>query len=71
MLNQEEFFKHKLEECRELATQAVNADDRIFWQQAAAHWEERLAYVRRPQPAKEAQRYAHTRRVLGKRNAAR
>ncbi len=36
------FFKKQIEECRELAKHAVDEDDRAFWQQAAARWEEQL-----------------------------
>jgi len=38
----EEFFKKQLEECRELEKQAVDAEDRAFWRQAAERWQEQL-----------------------------
>jgi hypothetical protein len=36
------FFKKQIEECRELEKHAVDEEDRAFWQQAAARWEEQL-----------------------------
>jgi hypothetical protein len=36
------FVKRQIEECRELARHAVDEEDRAFWQQAAARWEEQL-----------------------------
>jgi hypothetical protein len=38
----EEFFKKQIEECRELESQAVSAEDRAFWRQAVGRWEEQL-----------------------------
>jgi hypothetical protein len=40
--DKEEFFKKQIEECRELESQAVSAEDRAFWQQAAGRWKEQL-----------------------------
>jgi hypothetical protein len=37
-----QFFKKQVEDCRELERQAVNAQDRAFWRQAADRWEEQL-----------------------------
>jgi hypothetical protein len=42
MIDEELYCQHKLDECRELARNAVTEDDRIFWQQAAEHWAGRL-----------------------------
>jgi hypothetical protein len=41
-LDWQEFFKAQIEECRELERQAVNGEDRAFWRQAIARWEEQL-----------------------------
>jgi hypothetical protein len=41
----QEFFKKQIEECRELERQAVNADDRVFWQKTTQRWEEQLRLV--------------------------
>jgi hypothetical protein len=38
----EEFFKKQVEECCELEGQAVTAEDRAFWRQAANRWQEQL-----------------------------
>ncbi len=38
----QEFFKKQIEECRELEKQAVNTEDRAFWRQAGARWEEQF-----------------------------
>jgi hypothetical protein len=40
--DKEEFFKKQVEECRELERQAVTAEDRTFWLQAAERWQEQL-----------------------------
>jgi hypothetical protein len=40
------FFKQQIEECRELENQAVNAEDRAFWRQAGARWEEQFRQAR-------------------------
>jgi len=58
----EEFFKKQIEECRELGKQAVNTEDRAFWQQAAGRWEEQH---RRAQQAQQRNRqHAHRRKAL-------
>ena len=38
----QQFFKTQIEECRELERHAVNREDRAFWRQAVARWEEQL-----------------------------
>jgi hypothetical protein len=45
--DKEEFFKKQIEECRELESQAVSADDRAFWRQAVGRWEEQLRQAQR------------------------
>lgn len=40
--DKEEFFKKRVEDCRELERTAVNAEDRAFWRQAADRWQEQL-----------------------------
>jgi len=45
------FFKRQIEECRELGRHAVDKEDRAFWQQAAARWEEQLRIVQHRQSA--------------------
>jgi hypothetical protein len=47
LLDKEEFFKKQSEECRELARNAVNADDRAFWEKAAKRWNEQLRTAKR------------------------
>jgi len=46
------FFKKQIEECRELARHAVDAEDRAFWQQAAARWEDQLRSLLRETPGR-------------------
>jgi hypothetical protein len=41
-----------MEECRELARHAVEEEDRAFWQQAAARWEEQLRAMQQIRPPK-------------------
>ena len=38
----QKFFTTQIEECRELERQAVNVEDRAFWQQTGRRWEEQL-----------------------------
>ena len=45
--DKEEFFKKQIEECRELESQAVSAEDRAFWRQAVGRWEEQLRQAQR------------------------
>ena len=40
--DKQEFFKKQIEECRELESQAPNAENREFWRQAAERWEQQL-----------------------------
>ena len=47
LLDKEEFFKKQSGECRGLAQHAINADDRIFWEQAAKYWSEQLRAAKR------------------------
>ena len=47
LLDREEFFKKQTEECRDLARNAVNGDDREFWEQAAKRWNEQLRAAKR------------------------
>ena len=47
LLDREEFFKKQTEECRDLARNAVNADDRAFWELAAKRWNEQLLAAKR------------------------
>src|SRR5215831_4677212 len=60
LLDREEFFKKQTEECRDLARNAVNADDRAFWELAAKRWNEQLLAVKRANRPKR-----QTRRVAG------
>jgi hypothetical protein len=39
MIDKKLFFQRQIEECRELARHAVDAEDRAFWLQAAERWE--------------------------------
>jgi hypothetical protein len=50
----EDFFKKQVEECRELERQAVTADDRAFWRQAADRWQEQLRQTQTRTPKKAA-----------------
>jgi hypothetical protein len=52
--DKEEFFKKQIEECRELESQAVSAEDRSFWRQAAGRWEQQLRQAQ-AQPRKRPQ----------------
>jgi hypothetical protein len=52
--DKEEFFKKQIEECRELESQAVSAEDRAFWRQAVGRWEEQLRQAK----------HANTKRAL-------
>jgi hypothetical protein len=45
-------FQRQIEECRELARQAVNAEDRAFWLQAAERWEGLLRQIKETPPKK-------------------
>ncbi len=36
------FFETQIEECRELEKQAMNGEDRAFWRQAVARWQDQL-----------------------------
>jgi hypothetical protein len=45
--DKEDFFKKQIEECRELESQAVSAEDRAFWRQAVGRWEEQLRQAQR------------------------
>jgi hypothetical protein len=45
--DKEEFFKKQIEECRELESQAVSTEDRVFWRQAVGRWEEQLRQAQR------------------------
>ncbi len=60
LFDTEAFFKKKVEECRELEIQAVTAEDRAFWRQAASRWEEQLrqalAQTRKKASAKRAEK---------------
>jgi hypothetical protein len=58
------FFKRQIEECQELARHAVDKEDRAFWQQAAARWEEQLRLMQHRQSA--SPRLADARRKGGK-----
>jgi len=60
LLDREEFFKKQTEECRDLARNAVNADDRAFWELAAKRWNEQLLAAKRANRPKR-----QTRRVAG------
>jgi hypothetical protein len=42
LLDREEVFKKQIEECQKLARNAVNGDDRAFWERAATRWKEQL-----------------------------
>jgi hypothetical protein len=44
------FFKRQIEECRELVRHAVDKEDRAFWQQVAARWEEQLRIMHTGSP---------------------
>jgi hypothetical protein len=50
----EEFFKRQVEECCELERQAVIAEDRAFWRQAANRWQEQLRQAQNRTPRKAA-----------------
>jgi len=60
LLDREEFFKKQTEECRDLARNAVNGDDREFWEQAAKRWNEQLRAAKRANRLKR-----QTKRVAG------
>jgi hypothetical protein len=60
LLDREEFFKKQTEECRDLARNAVNGDDREFWGQAAKRWNEQLRAAKRANRLKR-----QTKRVAG------
>ena len=60
--DKEEFFKKQIEECRELESQAVSAEDRAFWRQALRRWEEQLRQAQETEQRK--MRYPIAKRVL-------
>jgi hypothetical protein len=45
-------FQRQIEECLELAMHAVNANDRVFWLQAAKRWEGLLKQIKETAPSK-------------------
>ena len=55
MLDKKIFFQRQIEECRELARHAVNAEDRAFWLQAAERWEGLLKQIRETAPRKKSE----------------
>ena len=42
----EELFKKQIEECQGLVRNAVNGNDRAFWERAAAGWKEQLRGIK-------------------------
>jgi hypothetical protein len=38
LIDKKEFFRKQTEECQQLARNAVNEEDRVFWEKAAKHW---------------------------------
>jgi hypothetical protein len=46
--DKQDFFKKQIEECRELESQATNAEDRAFWRQAVERWEQQLWRAQSP-----------------------
>jgi hypothetical protein len=57
----EEFFSNQVEECLELAKNAVSDEDRVFWERLAQGWAERLRQLRRPTAPKAPSERARTR----------
>jgi hypothetical protein len=55
MLDKKIFFRRQIEECRELARHAVNAEDRAFWLQAAERWEVLLKQIKETAPRKKSE----------------
>jgi len=51
-IDESAFFQRQIEECRELARHAVNAEDRAFWQHAAERWEGLLKQIKETAPRK-------------------
>jgi hypothetical protein len=62
--NKEQFFKKQVEDCRELERQAVNAQDRAFWRQAADRWEEQLRQAQAQ--TRQRQAFPQLKKVLSK-----
>jgi hypothetical protein len=58
MFDWQEFFKKQIKECRELQRQAINAQDRTFWRQAAERWEEQLRQAQQAQSGRRPQQHA-------------
>ncbi len=71
MLQMDELFRRKAEECLELAKRAVDKEDRAFWQKLAQSWQERLRQYREPTVSTSRDARANTRRVTGKKGPAR
>jgi hypothetical protein len=63
----QEFFKAQIEECRELERQAVNGEDRAFWRQAVARWEEQLRQAIRQDKEAQARKRTHPQDANAKR----
>jgi hypothetical protein len=51
--DKQEFFKKQIEECRELERHAASTEDRAFWRQAVARWEEQLRQHKEDQKRRE------------------
>jgi hypothetical protein len=46
LFDREEIFKKQIEECQGLARNAVNGNDRAFWERAAAGWKKQLRGIK-------------------------
>jgi transcription elongation GreA/GreB family factor len=63
MLDKRVFFQRQIEECRELARHAVNAEDRAFWLQTAERWEGLLKQIKETASRKKSEDAAKQQRV--------
>jgi gluconate kinase len=52
MFDKKILFQRQAEECRELATHAINDEDRRFWLHAAERWEAQVRQSEKARPAK-------------------
>jgi|SRR5690348_9595402 hypothetical protein len=42
LIDKKQLFRKQTEECQQLARNALNEEDRAFWEKAAKHWKQKL-----------------------------
>ena len=42
LIDRKQLFRKQTEECQQLARNAVNKEDRAFWEKAAKHWQQQF-----------------------------